>query len=60
MSQYTEKDAAEDTNSSVKEVSEAWHDAREDAQKSGELPEREANKNSSYENDDNGESSSGK
>lgn len=44
MSKYTEKDAGKDTNSSQKEVRKAWHDAREDAQKSGKLPEREANK----------------
>ncbi len=44
MSAYNEKDAAKDTDSSSKEVSEAWHQAREDAQKSGELPERAEHK----------------
>jgi len=41
---YTEKDCARDTHSSLKEVSAAWHQAREDAQASGELPERAENK----------------
>jgi hypothetical protein len=40
MARYTEKDAAKDTNSSVKEVKEAWHEAREKAAQSGELWER--------------------
>ena len=31
---YTEKDAARDTNSSRREVRGAWHNAREDAQRS--------------------------
>lgn len=44
MSDYTKKDAAKDTNTSTSKVSKAWHDAREDAQKGGELPERAANK----------------
>ena len=34
MSGYSKKDAAKDTNSSVKDVSKAHHQAREDAQKS--------------------------
>ncbi len=38
---YTEKDAAKDTGSSVKDVNHAWHAARDDAQDSGELSERE-------------------
>ena len=46
MGGYGKEDAAKDTNVSVKEVSETWHQAREDAQKSGELPERAANKES--------------
>lgn len=29
---YDEKDAAEETESSIKEVNEAWHGARDDAQ----------------------------
>lgn len=44
MSKYTEHDAAKDTGASLKEVAETWHQARDDAQKAGELPEREANK----------------
>ena len=35
MSKYTKKDAARDTNTSVKKVSRAWHDARNDAAKAG-------------------------
>jgi len=41
---YTEKDAARDTHSSLKEVNAAWHQARVDAQACGELPERAAHK----------------
>ncbi len=41
---YDKTDAAKDTGTSTSKVSEAWHDAREAAQKSGELPERAANK----------------
>lgn len=41
---YDKKDAANDTGSSVKETSTAWHDAREDAQKDGELTERAVEK----------------
>lgn len=37
---YTEKDAARDTNSGGRETSRAWHSARDDAASSGELPER--------------------
>lgn len=46
MSRYTKKDAARDTGCSVKEASRAWHEARRDMQKSGELPERARNKRS--------------
>lgn len=35
MSKYTEKDAAKDTNSSSKDTTRAWHDARDDAAKDG-------------------------
>jgi len=35
MSKYTKKDAARDTGTSVKKVSQAWHDARDDAAKEG-------------------------
>lgn len=31
MSKYTEKDAAKDTGTSVKEVSSNWHKAKDDA-----------------------------
>ena len=31
---YTKKDAAEETDTGTKNVSRAWHDAREDAQQS--------------------------
>lgn len=41
---YTKKDAAEDTGSSGKEVSHAWHVARNDAASSGELEERNEQK----------------
>ena len=41
---YTEKDAAKDTGVKQKEVEKAWHDARSNAQKAGELPERQARK----------------
>ena len=48
-SKYTVTDAAKETGVSSKEASSAWHQAREDAQKSGELPERAANKESKSE-----------
>ena len=35
MSQYSEKDAAKDCNDSTSNVSEAWHEARNDAAESG-------------------------
>jgi hypothetical protein len=35
MSQYTKKDAAKDTESTVKQVSEAWHKAKDDAATEG-------------------------
>lgn len=41
---YEEKDAQKETHSSREETKDAWHTAREDAQRSGELPERAANK----------------
>ena len=55
MGGYDKKDAARDTDSSTKDVSRAWHDAREDAQAAGELPEREANKAAQDESDDDSE-----
>lgn len=50
MSRYTVKDAANDTGSSSKSASRAWHDARDDAASSGSLDERNANKTSDSEN----------
>jgi hypothetical protein len=44
-------DAAKDTDVSKREVEEAWHQAREDAMNSGELPERKANKDKKRERD---------
>jgi hypothetical protein len=44
MGGYSKKDAARDTGSSPKDVSRAWHDAKDAAQKSGQLPERAASK----------------
>jgi hypothetical protein len=41
---YTEKEAAKETDSSGKDTSRAWHQARENAQKDGQLPEREEHK----------------
>lgn len=43
-SNYDEEKAAKDTGVSIKEVKEAWHTAREQAQKAGQLDERKANK----------------
>jgi hypothetical protein len=37
MSRYDKSDAAKDTNSSSRDVSRAWHDARDDAVDSGDL-----------------------
>ncbi len=42
--QVTEKSVARDTGQSVKSVRETWHQARSDAQASGELSERQSNK----------------
>jgi len=39
---YSEKDAAKDTGTNVKDVRKTWHQAREDARKSGELNDRPA------------------
>ena len=35
LTQYSKNDAAKDTESSTSDVSRAWHDARDDAAKSG-------------------------
>ena len=35
MPKYTESDAAKDTGATGREVSQAWHDARDDAAKEG-------------------------
>lgn len=42
MSDFNKKDAAEVTRSTPKQVSKAWHGAREDARASGELTDRPA------------------
>ncbi len=44
MSEYNKNDAAKDTKTTESEVSSAWHDARNDAVKSGDLEERNINK----------------
>lgn len=41
---YDEKDVAKETGVSVKEASGAWHQAREDARESGEIPKKEDDK----------------
>jgi hypothetical protein len=41
---YTKNDAAEETDSTPKEVSEAWHAARDDAASAGDLDERNDHK----------------
>ncbi len=47
---YNKKDAAKDTNSSTKKVSEAWHQARNDVASLGDLEERNDNKTNDSEN----------
>jgi hypothetical protein len=49
MGGFGKKDAAKETNSSTKDVSHAWHDARDDAAGSGHLNERNENKTSDSE-----------
>lgn len=49
---YTVTDAAKETGTSSREASGAWHQARDDAQKAGELPERAVNKESKSESKD--------
>lgn len=44
MSRYGKNEAARDTGATPKEVSGAWHAAREDAAGSGQLPERNIGK----------------
>lgn len=44
MSGYDKHDAAKDTGSSCKEVSQSWHQARDDAASEGSLQERNVNK----------------
>ena len=41
---YTKKDAAEETESTPKDVSRAWHSAREDAQQSDHPVDKELTK----------------
>ena len=45
---YTEKDAAKDTGVKLKEVAQAWHDARDHAMNAGLLPERQVRKNTNH------------
>lgn len=47
---WTKDDSAEHDNVPAKEVSRAWHSARDDAASSGELDERNSNKTSDSEN----------
>jgi len=49
MGSYNKKDAARDTSSSSKDVSKAWHQARDDAASDGFLNERNDNKTSDSE-----------
>lgn len=49
MSDWTKKDTAKETSSSVRETSRAWHTARDDAAGSGFLNERNDNKTSDSE-----------
>lgn len=42
MSGYDKPDAAKDTDVGTREVSRAWHEAREDARRDGELTDRPA------------------
>ncbi len=44
MSGYGKNDAAKDTGSSCKEVSQSWHQARDDAASEGSLQERNYDK----------------
>lgn len=59
---YDKKDAAEDTNSSTKEVSKAWHQARDDAaeEKGWRVPQNRHKNDNSSDSSDNGGDSSGK
>jgi hypothetical protein len=41
---YEEKDAAKETDSSIKEVNQAWHGARDDAQASDHPVDKELTK----------------
>jgi len=56
MSQQTKKDTARESGNSIKEVSRAWHDARDDAAKEGNwnVPEDRHDKSDSDGRDDNG------
>jgi len=47
---FDKKDAAKETDCTPKGVSKAWHQARDDAASSGELEERNDNKNNDSEN----------
>ena len=43
-SKYGLEDAANDTDSGTRETARSWHDARDDAQDDGQLPERAQSK----------------
>ena len=60
MTQYDKGDAAKDTDSSEKEVSQAWHDARDDAADEGGWGVPENRHGSDDSGNDSGEGSSGK
>ena len=49
-SKYTEKDAARDTGAGGKDTARAWHQAREDARESGEIPKKDTEKESGKKN----------
>jgi hypothetical protein len=48
---YKKTDAAQDTNSSTKEVSRAWHDARDDAEGTTGVPEDRHHQNDRRDHD---------
>lgn len=49
---YDEKDAAEETDSSISETNEAWHNARDDAQSSDHPVDKELTKDWDRKSDD--------
>ena len=57
MSGYDKSDAAKDTDSSSRDVSQAWHDARDDAVDSGDLSRGGSTHSDSGDRDSDGGSS---